>query len=371
MANNDRLKQIISDVRLLSDLTDSMKDSEIYPVSFFSQAFDLMQKIQSDFHLLEADQVEMFASQMKKHQALILSIHRQMRNIGDPVSSTATTDPSTPATGLTPEKAPAKKPIAGQSEESLKKVSFLSRLGLLKEETAKDAKKLPNEALPETLPETGTPTAKQTHDIPGKPATKIIENPIEMPTDRLPTVKRPARPMPKDLAPAGTGKVTEQASPERGVSGIVRPPRPSAAESAKTTEKSTITIPVNSKGNAPVWPPLVGKELTGAPKAPESKIQNIPAAGIPPEGSAPPSLNDTMERRVLSDLRKAFNVNDRFRYRRELFRGNEEVMNRVISILNNMESYKDSILFLEEKLHWDFSNPVVKDFIKVLEIRFL
>jgi hypothetical protein len=346
-----------------------MKDSEIYPVSFFSQAFDLMQKIQSDFHLLEADQVEMFASQMKKHQALILSIHRQMRNIGDIVPPDTTASPSVPATGLTPEKASTKKSVAGQSEESLKKVPLLSRLGLLKEETAKDAKKPHNEASPEMLPETKTPTMEQTYDALGKPATKIIENPIEIPVNRPPTVKRPARPMPKDVTPAEVGKVTEQVSPEREASGIIRPPRPTATEPAKTAEKSTITIPMNPKGNVPVWPPLVGKELTEAPKAPEPKVQNV--SGIPQEGSAPLSLNDTVERRILSDLRKAFNVNDRFRYRRELFRGNEEVMNRVISILNNMESYKDSILFLEEKLHWDFSNPTVKDFIKVLEIRFL
>ena len=81
MANNDKLRKIISNLQILSDLSNSMIDSEMYPVSFFSQTFDLIQKIQSDIHTLEADQVELFASQMKKHQALILSIHQQMRNI--------------------------------------------------------------------------------------------------------------------------------------------------------------------------------------------------------------------------------------------------------------------------------------------------
>ena len=81
MTNNDRLLQIISNIQILNDLTKSMIDSEMYPVSFFSQACDLMQKIQGDFHTIEAEQVEMFAAQLKKHQELIFSIHQQMRYI--------------------------------------------------------------------------------------------------------------------------------------------------------------------------------------------------------------------------------------------------------------------------------------------------
>ena len=81
MANNDKLKPIITNLQNLTDLVVRMKDAELYPVSFFSNAFDLIQKVQNDFHTLEADQVELFASQMKKHQDLITSIHQQVRNI--------------------------------------------------------------------------------------------------------------------------------------------------------------------------------------------------------------------------------------------------------------------------------------------------
>ncbi|MDR1592160.1 MAG: hypothetical protein LBS16_04660, partial [Prevotellaceae bacterium] len=81
MANNDKLKEIISNLQNLIDLAVGMKDSEFYPVSFFSNTFDLLQKIRNGFHTLEAEQVEMFALQMKRHQELIISIHQQMRNI--------------------------------------------------------------------------------------------------------------------------------------------------------------------------------------------------------------------------------------------------------------------------------------------------
>ncbi|MDR1524497.1 MAG: hypothetical protein LBS79_04430 [Tannerella sp.] len=356
-----------------------MKDSEIYPVSFFSQAFDLMQKIQSDFHTLEADQVEMFASQMKKHEALILSIHRQMRNIGEnngekkfqdetleqKTPPVATTGASAPVTGQRPGGVTVteKENVAGQNNDAPKKIPFLNRLNILKDNAAKETEKPHNETLYDAPPETETPPVKQMHDVPGKPVNSIMDDSAELPADRPPTAKRPIRPVP-------TAERMAAQNPERGVSATFRPSRPTVSEA----EKSTITIPTTAKENAawtPVWPPA-GKGMAGVQKTAEPQTQNVSAsAGVPPERSAAPSLNDAIEKRILSDLRRAFNVNDRFRYRRELFGGNEEIMNKVIVILNSKESYKDSIRFLEEKLHWDFSNPIVKDFIKVLEIRFL
>jgi hypothetical protein len=353
MANNERLKQIISDIRQISDLTDSMKDAEIYPVSFFSQAFDLMQKIQSAFHLLEADQVEMFASQMKKHQALILSIHRQMRTIEGvtphAVTAAATTPaPPAPETKQRPTRvtAPEYNIVTGQNESKSKKAFFLDRLGLHKNEVATDTGKqahavpiAPTTAAPAAPPETKTPTAPA---APERPVTKIIEDAVEAPAAELSAVKRPARPMPNPLP---------------------------VSETAKTTEKSTITLPVTNSENLLYMSGSSPVAKIFAERA-EAKSRNT-SNGIPAESNFPPSVHDAIEKRILSDLRRAFSLNDRFRYRHELFRDNEEVMNRVISILNTRESYKESLQFLEEKLHWDFTNPVVKDFIKVLELRFL
>ena len=54
------------------------------------------------------------------------------------------------------------------------------------------------------------------------------------------------------------------------------------------------------------------------------------------------SLNDRMEKAKLTDLRKAFTLNDRFRFCRELFGGEEQQMNRVVSELNEICSYKTS-----------------------------
>lgn len=82
-------------------------------------------------------------------------------------------------------------------------------------------------------------------------------------------------------------------------------------------------------------------------------------------------LNDLLEKNNLSDFRKAFSLNDRFRFRRELFGGDEERMNRVISDLNDLHTYEDSVTYLNNELKWNIEDEAVSDFIKLLEKRFL
>lgn len=82
------------------------------------------------------------------------------------------------------------------------------------------------------------------------------------------------------------------------------------------------------------------------------------------------SLNDILEKRNLSDFRKAFSLNDRFRFRRELFGGSEERMNSAINDLNMVASLEESLSYLKNKLNWNMEDAPVADFIKLLEKRF-
>ena len=305
MANSDRLKQIISNLQILTDLMNSMVNAEMYPVSFFSQAFDLIQKIQSDVHTLEADQVELFAAQMKKHQALILSIHQQMRNISEDTHTQSPAQPEkenkvTPVFTSNETKTVSPHEVSEKVDEKSKKVSFLDRLGLQKKN---------NEIADQKNVETTDLSEKNTPEV-IKSAPVIIEDAIKMPI----------------------------------------------MEQAESVEKTVVDVP---EQNIPVVEPV---EPVMAPLLENNDVETSS------EKKVVMILN---EKRNLTDLRKAFSLNDRFRYRKELFGGNEELMYKVIASLNNKESFKDSIEFIEEKLHWDFSDPIVKEFIKVLEVRFL
>lgn len=81
------------------------------------------------------------------------------------------------------------------------------------------------------------------------------------------------------------------------------------------------------------------------------------------------SLADVLERQQLSDLRKAFSLNDRFRYRKELFDGDEARMNAAIDELNRLSSHAEVLEYIHRTLESKKDNPALADFIKLLEKR--
>ena len=217
MANKEKIDYLLLDIKELETLIAGMRDAEVYPVSFFSQTFNLTHKILNDLHSLETAQIEMLRKQMEAHQALIQSLP-------NPVATAA------PA----PE---------------------------------------------EYKPEVKEPEVKE----------EPVAEPVIVPEPK-------------------TEIVTEQSEPPH---------------KSVTSEKQSVF------------------------------------------------LSDILEKKNLSDFRKAFSLNDRFRFRRELFGGNEEKMNKAITDLNDIHSYEESVTYLNNELKWNIEDEAVADFIKLLEKRFL
>ena len=252
MANKEKIDYLLLDIRELETLVAGMRDAEVYPVSFFSQTFDLTHKILKDLHSLEAAQIEMLRKQMEEHQALIQSI-----------------PPSVAA--------PA--------------------------ETAQEP--------------------------------KIIA------------------PEPKNIAPEPISAVADPVIAEQ-------PEKVEATPEEVVTEAPREEIPVKE-------PVAVKPEPLIEPAPPAVEVPN--KATTAERGGL--FLNDILEKKNLSDFRKAFSLNDRFRFRRELFGGDEARMNKAINDLNEIHSYEDSITYLNNELKWNIEDEAVADFIKLLEKRFL
>lgn len=82
------------------------------------------------------------------------------------------------------------------------------------------------------------------------------------------------------------------------------------------------------------------------------------------------SLKDTLERKNVTDLRKSFSLNDRFLFKKELFGGNEDLMSRVIEVLNQQPSLQEAMTYLRNEMDWDFTSSTAAAFISHLEKRF-
>ena len=77
-----------------------------------------------------------------------------------------------------------------------------------------------------------------------------------------------------------------------------------------------------------------------------------------------------VESRFVQNLRKAINLNDRYRYQKELFGGSVELMNRTIDKLDAMQSMEEAKAYVQEEFTWDAESGTVADFYLLLESRF-
>lgn len=251
MSNQERLDQLIQHIDELAKLVNSIRGMEIYPVSFFSSAFDLTGKMQVDLHEMEIGQIELFDRQLREHREQIRAFEAKARPTFE---------------------SPAPRPVAPPPP-------------------------------------------------PPPPAQSVDEEPLMRPT-----------PMPEP-------------TPE---------PQPNPAPTPEPE---------------PLPEPAPEPQPTPAPAAVRS--QTSPVSAGTPLSHTDTSLNDAIERTKLTDLRKAFTLNDRFRFCRELFDRDEARMNDILAALNEARSYDESLEMLQARVQWDLEGETATDFLKFIERRFV
>ena len=279
MSNQERLDQLIQHIDELAKLVNSIRGMEIYPVSFFSSAFDLTGKMQVDLHEMEIGQIELFDRQLREHREQIRAFEAKAR-------------PSF--------EAPAPRPVA--------------------------------------------PTSP-----PPPSAPPVDEEPLMRPT-----------PMPEPTPETQPNPVTQ--------------PNP-----APTPEPEPTPDPMPAPAPKPT--PIPVPKMAPSPHVPGHTSQAPAGAHVPGQTASAPagaplshtdtSLNDAIERTKLTDLRKAFTLNDRFRFCRELFDRDEARMNDTLSALNEAHSYSESLDLLRARVQWDFDGETATDFLKFIERRFV
>lgn len=81
-------------------------------------------------------------------------------------------------------------------------------------------------------------------------------------------------------------------------------------------------------------------------------------------------VDEQLSRNLSKNLKKAFTLNDRFRFRRELF-GNKDVeFNDTLNLVEAMHSYEEAEDYFYNDLQWDSESPEVIDFMKIIAKHF-
>ncbi|WP_294543095.1 hypothetical protein [uncultured Bacteroides sp.] len=71
--------------------------------------------------------------------------------------------------------------------------------------------------------------------------------------------------------------------------------------------------------------------------------------------------------KLAAGLCHSISLNDSFRFSRELFKGDTDLMNRVIEQISVMSSYKTAVAFLSSKVEIDEEKEAVVDFLELLK----
>ena len=111
--------------------------------------------------------------------------------------------------------------------------------------------------------------------------------------------------------------------------------------------------------------PVVVVTEEGKKEEPAIVEESVAEAVVKEEEPKSVVLGESLK--LSAGLRHAISLNDSFRFSRELFGGNTDLMNRVIEQISVMSSYKTAVAFLSSKVELNEEKEAVNDFLELLK----
>lgn len=108
------------------------------------------------------------------------------------------------------------------------------------------------------------------------------------------------------------------------------------------------------------------------PEESEPAIEEIPVAEDEPEPAPEPEPEPEPEPKPAPapsapKSKPLLSINDRFRFRRELFGNSDPDFNDALNLIATMDSYDEAEDYFINSLDWDQNNPVVMEFMALLQ----
>ena len=105
----------------------------------------------------------------------------------------------------------------------------------------------------------------------------------------------------------------------------------------------------------------------------ESEPEQEPESEIELEEEITPNsslLTPNCEAQVLRNLMSVIGLNDRFRFRHDLFSDSNDLFKETIEILNAIENFDKAVDYLQEKFNWDEEDATVVYFYDIIKPKF-
>ncbi len=120
--------------------------------------------------------------------------------------------------------------------------------------------------------------------------------------------------------------------------------------------------PESTESTAPEQPEAIEPEQAAAQQLeqPVIKDEEKPAQRVEKETYKFDEYSEPRGRLV-------FSINDRYRFRRELFNGSDVDFNTTLSLVASMDDYEEAADYFLDELQWDEKSPDVVDFLEILK----
>lgn len=161
--------------------------------------------------------------------------------------------------------------------------------------------------------------------------------------------------------------VDEEPQPEPEVTIVVTEEPEPAIEPEPTVEP---------KEEAEPEPESIEEEIIAQEAAAEDQEPEIASDAEPvtaddfktdEEDEEPVRLDEALQRNMVKDLHHAFSLNDRFRYRRELFGNSDQVMEETLNHIESMATFDEAENYFYNDLEWEYDSPEVADFMVIIK----
>ena len=143
-------------------------------------------------------------------------------------------------------------------------------------------------------------------------------------------------------------------------------PEPSVVQPEPAPEPTPVSEPEPTPVDEPEPEPVEAPTPAPEEVEPEAESEEFE----PDPDDQPLTLDEALHRDMTKDLRQAFSLNDRYRYRRELFGNSDSVMNETLNLIEAMHSFDEAEDYFYNDLQWEHDSPEVADFMVIIKNHF-
>ena len=141
---------------------------------------------------------------------------------------------------------------------------------------------------------------------------------------------------------------------------------PSVVQPEPAPEPTPVSEPEPTPVDEPEPEPVEAPTPAPEEVEPEAESEEFE----PDPDDQPLTLDEALQRDMTKDLRQAFSLNDRYRYRRELFGNSDSVMNETLNLIEAMHSFDEAEDYFYNDLQWEHDSPEVADFMVIIKNHF-